>query len=153
MAEFAYRTLPETWHTYTRTGVTELTKPSGVAGSGSFDRLKVRLLSSLHLLEVRQRLASRVTDFDALPSAMLRNLLAQQYAAQILTLPSSALPAEVRDLTRYLPTLTAPALRAYLLAFELWQVEPHASFTVLFDFACDTYGLTLNRGDHACLHA
>lgn len=153
MAEFSYRTLPETWHTCTQTGVTEPTKPAIVVGSGSCDRLKVRPLSSPRLLEAHQLLASRVAEFDALSSAMLRNLVAQQYAAQILPLPSPARPVEVCGLTRYLPILTAPALRAYLLAFELWQVEPHTSFTALFNFACDTYGLTLNEGDHACLHA
>lgn len=153
MAEFAYRTLPETWCRYTRTGVTELTKPGLGEGSVSFGRQKVHPLPPSHLLDLPQLVALRVAEAHGLPAATLRRRVAQRYAAQILPFSSAAQPAEARDLTRHLPTLSAPALRAYLVAFELWQAAPRAPFTTLFDAACDACGLSLDRKEHACLRA
>ena len=153
MAEFAYRTLPETWRRYARTGVTELTKPGARDGSVSFGRQKARPQPPSHLLEVRQLVAARVAEARGLPPATLRRRVAQRYAAQVLPLPSAARPTEVRDLVRYLPTLSAPVLRAYLVAFELWQAAPRATFTTLFAAACDACGLSLDRKEPACLRA
>ena len=153
MAEFAYRTLPETWRRYTRAEVTKLTKPEVGEGSVSFGRQKVHPLPLPHLQELRQLAALRVAEAHRLPAATLRRRVAQRYAAQVLPFPSAAQPAEARDLTCHLPTLSAPALRAYLVAFELWQAAPRAPFTTLFDAACDACGLSLDRKEPACLRA
>lgn len=153
MAEFAYRSLPETWQRYTQTGATELTKPTVGEGSVSFGRREVQPPPSLRLVNTHRQVAARVAEVCALPAATLKYRIAERVAVQVLPLPSAARPAELRNLSRHLATLPAPALCAYLVALELWQAEPRVPFAVLFGLACDGCGLTLNQKESACLHA
>lgn len=153
MAEFAYRSLPETWHRYTQTGATELTKPTAGEGSVSFGRREVQPSPLLRLVDTHRRVALRVAEVRALPAATLKHRIAERVTVQVLPLPDAARPAELRNLSRHLATLPAPVLYAYLLALELWQAEPRAPFAVLFGLACDGCGLTLNQEESACLHA
>ena len=157
MAEFAYRSLPETWHRYTQTGATELTKPRVGEGSVSSGRREVQPAPSLRLMNIHRRVAlraaARVAEVRVLPAATLKHRIAERVAVQVLPLPSAARPAELRNLSRHLATLPAPALCAYLVALELWQAEPRVPFAVLFGLACDGCGLILDQEESACLHA
>lgn len=153
MAEFAYRSLPETWHRYARTGATELTKPPAGEGSGSSGRREVQPSPLLRLVDTHRRAALRAAEVCALPAAALRHRIAERVAVQVLPLPSAARPAELRHLSRHLTTLPTPVLCVYLLALELWQAEPRVPFAILFGLACDGCGLTLDQEESACLHA
>ena len=153
MAEFAYRSLPETWHRYAQTGATKLTKPRVGQGSVSFGRREVPRPPSLDLLDARRKVALRAAQVHRLPAATLRYRIAERVAVQVLPLPSAARPAELHNLSRHLATLPAPVLCAYLVALELWQAEPRFSFAALFGLACDGCGLTLDREVSACLLA
>ena len=152
MAEFAYRTLPETWCRYRQTGVTELTKPARLGGSVCFGNPIVRpVVSSAHLeAAVRQ-------DLDTFASGVslsaLRRQVMQAYLGYVATLTSAQYPAELRTLLSILTALPSPVLHAYLLALESGRAQPQVPFCVLFDAACERYGLTLNPDLSRCLRA
>ena len=152
MAEFAYRTLPETWRRYRQTGVTELTKPARSRGSVSFGKPKVRPVVSSSYLEAAVR-----QDLDTFASGVslsaLRRQVTQAYLGYVATLTSAQCPAELRTLLSTLDTLPSPVLHAYLLALKSGRTQPQVPFCVLFDAACERYGLTLDPDVSRCLRA
>lgn len=152
MAEFPYRTLPETWRRYRQTGVTELTKPGGSGGSVSFGKPRVRPVASSPFLEatISRNLGAQTA---GIPPLTLRRQVTQAYLGYVATLTSATCPAELRTLLSTLDTLPSPVLHAYLLALELGRTQPQVPFYILFDAACEHYGLTLDPDVSRCLRA